>query len=94
MCIRDRFCNRKALHYAQAHGFPMTAGSDAHHEESIGTAYTILETEDLTLEGVMRQIVRTNRLVQHPLSPRDKLRKTWNNWMRLRWRHRMKLKKA
>ncbi|MDD5350384.1 MAG: PHP domain-containing protein [Chthoniobacteraceae bacterium] len=89
-----QFCNRRALRYAREKGFPMTAGSDAHHEESIGTAYTILDTEDFTLEGVMRQILRPNRLVQHPLSPKDKLRKTWNNWMRLRWRHRMKLKKA
>lgn len=91
-----QLCNRKALRYAETRGFPMTAGSDAHHEESIGTAYTILATEDFTLDGVLRQIVRSqgNRLVRNPLSPRDKIRKTWNNWMRLRWRHRMKLKKA
>ena len=87
-------CNRKAYDYAQTTGLPMTAGSDAHHEDSIGTAYTILETEELTLANVLRQIVQPgNGLVQNPLSARDKLRKTWNNWMRLRWRHRMKLKK-
>jgi predicted metal-dependent phosphoesterase TrpH len=89
-----QFCNRKALQYARDCGYPMTSGSDAHHEDSVGTAYTILETEDLTLEGVLRQIVQPgNRLVQNPLTPRDKIRKTWNNWMRLRWRHRMRLKK-
>jgi len=88
------YCNRKAFEYAQANGYPMIAGSDAHHEDSVGTAYTILETEELTLENVLRQIVQQgNRLVRNPLSPKDKIRKTWNNWMRLRWRHRMKLKK-
>ena len=87
-------CNTKAYKYAEAHGLPMTAGSDAHHENSIGTAYTILETEELTLANVLRQILQPgNRLVQRPLSPGDKLRKTWNNWMRLRWRKRMKMKR-
>lgn len=89
-----QYCNRKAHTYAKTHGFPMTSGSDAHHEASIGTAYTILETEELTLENVLRQILQPgNRLVRNPLTPRDKIRKTWNNWMRLRWRHRMRLKK-
>ena len=88
-----QYCNRKAQAYAKTTGLPMIAGSDSHHERSIGAAYTILETEELTLANVLRQIVRKNRLVQNPLSPRDKIRKTWNNWMRLRWRHRMKMKK-
>ena len=88
-----QYCNRKAREYAEATGLPMIAGSDTHHERAIGAAYTILETDELTLENVLRQIVKKNRLVQNPLSPRDKIRKTWNNWMRLRWRHRMKMKK-
>jgi len=88
-----QYCNRKAHAYAEAAGLPMTSGSDAHHERSIGTAYTILETEELTLANVLRQIVGKNRLVENPLTPRDKIVKTWNNWMRLRWRHRMKMKK-
>jgi len=88
-----QYCNRKAYEYADAFGLPMIAGSDAHHEDSVGTSYTILETEELTVANVLRQIVQKNRLVQRPLSTRDKIRKTWNNWMRLRWRHRMKMKK-
>jgi predicted metal-dependent phosphoesterase TrpH len=88
-----QFCNRKAYKFAEAAGLPMIAGSDSHHEGSIGTAYTILETDELTLASVLRQILQKNRLVQNPLSPRHKLRKTWNNWMRLRWRRRQKLKK-
>ena len=87
-----QFCNRKAYEYALQHSFPMTAGSVAHHERAIGTAYTILETDDFTLAGVLSQIVKKNDRVQNPLSPLNKIRKTWNNWMRLRWRHRMKMK--
>jgi predicted metal-dependent phosphoesterase TrpH len=30
--------NEHALHYAQARGLPMTAASDAHHSEALGTA--------------------------------------------------------
>ena len=84
--------NRRAFQYAQMHALPMTAGSDAHHEAAIGTAYTIVETEDFTLAGILAQIVRSNRLNEEYLTPRDSLRKTWNNWLRLR-RHRPAAKK-
>ncbi len=66
----------------------MTAGSDAHHEAAIGTAYTILDTPDFTLKGILAQIVKSNELNQKYLSPKDSLRKTWNNWLRLRKRRR------
>ena len=86
--------NRKALAYAESKGLPMIAGSDAHDEDSIGTACTILQTDELTLASVLHQIAQPgNELVQHPLSPTNKLRKTWNNWMRLRWRKRRKMKR-
>jgi len=88
------FCNRKAHLYAAERGLPMICGSDAHHAESVGLAYTALATDDFTLAGVLRQIARPgNRLVEESLPFPHKLRKTWNNWMRLRWRHRMRLKK-
>jgi len=76
--------NRQAFEYAQIRGLPMTAGSDAHHEAAIGTAYTILNTDDFSLKGLLAQIVKSNDLNQKYLRPRDSLRKTWNNWMRLR----------
>lgn len=78
--------NRQAFEYAQMRGLPMTAGSDAHHEAAIGTAYTILQTDDFSLRGVLAQIVKSNELNQKYMSPRDSLRKTWNNWLRLRRR--------
>src|SRR5205807_553428 len=83
--------NRQAFEYAQMRGLPMTAGSDAHHEAAIGTAYTILNTDDFSVKGVLAQIVKSNALNQKYLSPRDSLRKTWNNWMRLRIRKKPKV---
>ena len=76
--------NKQAFEYAEMRGLPMTAGSDAHHEAAIGTAYTILHTEDFSVKGMLAQIVKSNDLAQKYLSPKDSLRKTWNNWLRLR----------
>jgi hypothetical protein len=67
----------------------MTASSDAHHSEAIGTAYTILDTGDLSVQGVLSQLVKSNELNQNYLTPRDSVRKTWNNWMRLRRRKKL-----
>ena len=79
--------NRYAFKYAQVRGLPMTAASDAHHAAAVGTAYTILNTEDLTVKGVLAQILKSNELNQQYLTPRDSMRKTWNNWLRLRRRN-------
>ncbi|MBA3962652.1 MAG: PHP domain-containing protein [Chthoniobacterales bacterium] len=78
--------NRYAFKYAQERGLPMTAASDAHHHAAIGTAYTILNTEDFSLGGILAQILKSNELNQEYLTPKDSVRKTWNNWMRLRRR--------
>ncbi|HEY4283212.1 MAG TPA: PHP domain-containing protein [Chthoniobacterales bacterium] len=78
--------NKYAFKYAQARGLPMTAASDAHHAAAVGTAYTILNTDDLSVKGILAQICRSNQLNQHYLTPRDSMRKTWNNWLRLRKR--------
>lgn len=80
--------NRQAFEYAQMRGLPMTAGSDAHHEAAIGTAYTIIKTTEFSLHGVMEQIIKSNELNQKYMRPRDSLRKTWNNWLRLRKKRR------
>jgi predicted metal-dependent phosphoesterase TrpH len=79
--------NKKAFKYAQERGLPMTSSSDAHHEDVVGAAYTILDTDDFSVRGVLRQIVRPNELNQTYLKPKDKFRKTWNNWLRLRNKH-------
>ena len=78
--------NRYAFKYAQERGLPMTASSDAHHAAAVGTAYTILNTDDLSVKGILEQICRSNQLNQQYLTPRDSMKKTWNNWLRLRKR--------
>ena len=78
--------NRYAFRYAQLRGLAMTASSDAHHAEAIGTAYTIVNTDDFSVRGIITQLVKSNGLNQHYLTPRDSMRKTWNNWLRLRRR--------
>jgi len=76
--------NKQAFEYAKARSLPMTASSDAHSASAIGTAYTILDTEDFTVAGVLRQLVKSNELWQQYMSPGDSFRKTWGNWLRLR----------
>ncbi|MDQ6656404.1 MAG: PHP domain-containing protein [Verrucomicrobiota bacterium] len=86
--------NRYAFRYAQARGLPMTAASDAHHAHALGTAYTILDTEDLSVRGILAQIRKSNELSQHYLTPKDSVMKTWNNWMRLRRRRKLPMAEA
>jgi predicted metal-dependent phosphoesterase TrpH len=78
--------NRMACDYAIDHALPMTASSDAHHYAAIGTAYTILETDNFSVAGVLAQVVKENRLSEKYLSIGGTIRKTWNNLMRLRKR--------
>jgi len=76
--------NTFAFRYAQLRGLPMTAASDAHHAAAVGTAYTILNCEELSVKSALAQILKSNELNQRYLTPRDSVRKTWNNWLRLR----------
>ena len=78
--------NHSAFDYARQRGLPMTAASDAHHYAAIGTAYTILKTDDFSVRGILEQIPKQNDLNQEYLSVKDNLRKTWNNWLRLKRR--------
>ena len=76
--------NTYAFRYAKLRGLPMTAASDAHHAAAVGTAYTILSCDELSVKCAVAQIVKSNELNQRYLTPRDSMRKTWNNWLRLR----------
>jgi predicted metal-dependent phosphoesterase TrpH len=79
--------NQMAFDYASQRKLPMTAGSDAHHESAIGTAYTMLRTEDFSVKGLLKQVTEGAELNQRYLSPKDALRKTWNMLLRLRKKH-------
>ena len=41
------------------------------------------------MKGVLAQILKGNELNQRYLTPKDNVRKTWNNWMRLKRRKRL-----
>ena len=68
--------NRKAFEYARRRGLPMIAASDAHHEAALGTAFTALDTDDFTVQGVLRQIVKNNARTERYLTAADCVRKT------------------
>lgn len=76
--------NRQAFNYAQKKQLPMTAGSDAHHEDALGVAYTIIEAEELSVQAILNGIKKGSDLKQSYLSPKDAFRKTWNNVFRLK----------
>jgi len=76
--------NRRAYEYAVRRGLPMTAGSDAHHAGAVGVACTIVATDEFSVEGVLAALKQGTELEQQYLSTRQTIRKTWNNWFRLR----------
>ena len=57
--------NRYAFKYAQIRGLPMTAASDAHHAAAVGTAYTIINTDDFSVKGILAQILKSNELTSN-----------------------------
>lgn len=85
--------NTYAFKYAQLRGLPMTAASDAHHAAAVGTAYTILNCRELSVQSLLAQILKGNELNQRYLTPRESMLKTWNNWMRLRRKKRPELRR-
>lgn len=80
--------NDQAYDYALRRQLPMTAGSDAHHASAVGTAYTILETDDFSVRGVLEAIRHGPERKERYLSNREKFKKTWANWLRLKRRSR------
>jgi len=87
--------NGRAYEYAKRRGLPMTAGSDAHHEAAIGTAYTIVNTDELSVRSIVEQLKKPNNdLNQTYLSAKDAFRKTFNNWLRLKRRRPVDWKKS
>jgi predicted metal-dependent phosphoesterase TrpH len=85
-----RSCNRHAYAYAERRGLPMTAASDAHHPEAVGTAFTVFETDDFSVRGILDCVRRGGELEQRYLSAKEAFKKTWNNWIRLRRPRRLK----
>lgn len=77
--------NRRASHYARKKRIGMLASSDAHHASAVGTAYTILRTEELSLSSVLSHIPKSHLTVEHYQGFRSSLLKTMAS---VRWRAR------
>jgi len=76
--------NQRAYEYAQKRDLAMTAGSDAHHVEAIGTACTVLEMHDFTVQGTLAAIRKgAAGLEQRYMSKTQALKKTWSNVFRI-----------
>ena len=82
--------NKHAFNYAQERGLPMTAASDAHDSAALGTAYSILEADEFSVRGVLDAIRKGPALRQRYLTPKNALKKTWNNVFRLRRKRKVK----
>ncbi|MBX7158318.1 MAG: PHP domain-containing protein [Verrucomicrobiae bacterium] len=76
--------NRRAFDYAKKRGLPMTAASDAHHPEAVGTAYSSFETNDFSVAGILQALKQGGELNQNYLTPKEAFKKTWSNWFRLK----------
>ena len=82
--------NRHAFDYAQERGLPMTASSDSHDSAALGTAYSILEATEFSVKGVLDAIRKGPALRQRYLTPKNAIKKTWNNVFRLRRKRKVK----
>jgi predicted metal-dependent phosphoesterase TrpH len=79
-----RHCNRRAWEYARARNLPMIACSDAHYAEVIGVAYTIVESSEFSVRGILSAVRKGTVLQEGYISAKEALKKTWNNVLRIR----------
>jgi predicted metal-dependent phosphoesterase TrpH len=75
--------NRHAFTYALRRHLPMTAASDAHSPEVVGTAYSIFDMDELSVANVLNAVKQGGNLHQRYLTARESFRKTWGNLKRL-----------
>lgn len=54
--------NRQARRFAEEHGLPMTAGSDAHISEMVGQAVTLIDAPERSLPSIL-EAIRDGRTV-------------------------------
>ena len=67
--------NQQAHAYAQARSLGMIAGSDAHHPISVGTCWTTLSLETLSVASVLAQLPKSAQIGGHYLPFLENIRK-------------------
>jgi len=61
--------NRQAERFAERHGKPMTAGSDAHIFEMVGQAITLVETDDRSVDAIVDAVREGRTTVEGHRTP-------------------------
>ncbi|WP_254862598.1 PHP domain-containing protein [Halovivax gelatinilyticus] len=61
--------NRQARKFADSHGIPMTAGSDAHISEMVGQAVTHVHSEERSVEAIVEAIAAGQTTVDGKRTP-------------------------
>ena len=82
-CCKVPRANALAAALAEARGLPPVGGSDAHDQAEVGNAWTELEAEELTLDGLRAALAAGRcRAVLAKNTPR--LRKGLSQWTKAR----------
>ena len=74
--------NQQAHMYATTHSLGMVAGSDAHHQTSVGTCWTTLDLEKLSVASVLSQLPKSVQIGGNYSPFLEVLKKYSGNWFR------------
>lgn len=74
--------NRKAYDYARMHSLGILAGSDAHHHAAVGSCWTTLNLEKLSVASVLETLPISTHIGGSylPLPLLEWVRKGYSNW--------------
>ncbi|QQY08325.1 MAG: PHP domain-containing protein [Candidatus Xiphinematobacter sp.] len=74
--------NQQARVYATARSLGMVAGSDAHHRTAVGTCWTTLDLERLSIASVLSQLPKATQIGGRYSPFLESLKKYSGNWFR------------
>jgi predicted metal-dependent phosphoesterase TrpH len=80
--LRKKY-NQQAHMYAMTRSLGMVAGSDAHHQTTVGTCWTALDLESLSVASVLSQLPKSAQIGGHYSPFLEGLKKYSGNWFRV-----------
>lgn len=82
----SRGANLRAIAYADQHGLPIIAGSDAHFAGTLGRAHTLVASDELSVASVLRAVkAGRTQLVPGQHKPRELARYWAQGWLTRPW---------
>ena len=81
--VSRRSYNQRARAYAEQRSLRMMAGSDAHYPTAIGTCWTSLELETLSVANVLKQLPQATQIEERYLTFFEGIKKKFGNWFRI-----------